>query len=165
MATTANRPSSPERERRGSAVGWLLAFLLVAAVVVAFWIWTNDDDSAGPERGVTVEDVADEQAFDEDGFADDLTGRQVTVSGNVSEVLGNSAVRLGGDDFGGDGLLVIGVSQPDIDEGDDVRVTGAVRTFDAEAFETEFGWNFYDDALYDPWRDENVLVAKSTSML
>ncbi len=165
MATTANRPRTPERQRRGSAAGWLVAFLLVAAAVVAFWIWANDDDSAGPERAVTVEDVADEQAFDEDGFAGDLIGREVTVGGNVSEVVGDSAARLGGDDFGGDGLLVIGVSQPDIDEGDDVRITGTVRTFDAEVFETEFGWNFYDDALYDPWRNENVVVAKSTSVL
>lgn len=94
-----------------------------------------------------------------------LAGQQVTVSGNVSEVVSASAVRLGGDDFGGDGLLVVGVSRTDIDKGDDVRVTGTVRTFDAARFETEFGWDFYDDAVYDAWRDEKVLVAKSTSML
>jgi hypothetical protein len=46
-----------------------------------------------------------------------------------------------------------------------VRVTGTVRQFDAGEFETEFGWDFYDESAYDPWRDENVLVARSTSMI
>ncbi len=163
MATDVKRTRTPER--RGGGGAWLVGVLLVLAAIVGLWVWANDDDSAGPERGVTVEDVAEDQAFDDDGFADDLAGREVTVSGNVSEVVSASAIRLGGDDFGGDGLLVIGVSKTDISEGDEVRVTGKVRKFDAAQFETEFGWDFYDEPVYDAWRDEHVLVAQSTSTL
>ncbi len=165
MATTADRTRAPESDRRRGGGVWLVGVLVAMAAIVGLWVWAGGDDSAGPERGVTVEDVAEDEAFGDDGFADGLAGQQVTVSGNVSEVVSASAVRLGGDDFGGDGLLVVGVSKTDLDEGDDVRATGTVRKFDAAQFETEFGWDFYDDAVYDPWKDENVLVARSTTML
>ncbi len=144
----------------------ILALALVAALVL--WVWlVNDDDSAGPERGVTVEDIADSDAFDEDGFAGSLIGQQVTVSGNVSEVVGMNAVRIGGEDFGGDGILVIQVSGAGstITEDDDVRVTGTVRDFDAAAFEREFGTDIYEDDVYDPWVDENILVASNVTEL
>ncbi len=144
----------------------ILALALVAALVL--WVWlVNDDDSAGPERGVTVEDIAESDAFDEDGFAGSLIGQQVTVSGNVSEVVGMNAVRIGGEDFGGDGILVIQVSGAGstITEDDDVRVTGTVRDFDAAAFEREFGTDIYEDDVYDPWVDENILVASNVTEL
>ncbi len=145
---------------------WLLFAVLAIFAAIGLWAWlVNDDDSAGGERGVTVEDIAESDAFADDGFAGRLIGQQVTVSGNVSEMVGRNAIRLGGDDFGGDGILVIQVSAPGITEADDVRVTGTVRRFDVAAFEREFGTDLYEDDLYDPWVDESVLVASKVTEL
>jgi len=147
---------------------WVVLFAVALVAAIAAWVWlVNDDDSAGPERGVTVEDIAETDAFDDDGFAGSLIGQQVTVSGNVSEVVGATAIRLGGDDFGGDGILVVQVSGAgaSVTEGDDVRVTGTVRDFDAAAFERELGSDVYEDDIYDPWVDENVLVASNVTEL
>lgn len=142
----------------------MLVVAFVAAIVL--WVWlANDDESAGPERGVTVEDVAEPDAFKNDGFADSLVGQQITVSGNVSAMVGQNAIRLGGEDFGGDGILVIQVTASGITENDDVRVTGTVRDFDAAAFEREFGTDIYGDDLYNLWDDENVLIASNVTKL
>ncbi len=165
MATREDR-RTPKRTTQRSGVPWLL--LLVGAIIVAIGLWAwlaNDDDSAGPERGVTVEDIADTEAFDDDGFGDSLLGQQVTVSGNVSEMVGQNALRLGGEDFGGDGILVIQVTASGITEDDDVRVTGTVREFDVAAFERDFGTEVYEGDLYTPWVDENVLVASNVTEL
>ncbi len=147
---------------------WVIIFALALVAALVLWAWlVNDDDSAGPERGVTVENIAETEAFDDDGFAGNLIGQQVTVSGEVSEIVGTNAIRLGGDDFGGDGILVIQVSGAGstITEDEAVRVTGTVRDFDAAAFEREFGTDVYEDDIYDPWEDENVLVASSVTEL
>jgi hypothetical protein len=147
---------------------WVIIFALALVAALVLWVWlVNDDDSAGPERGVTVEQIAESDAFDDDGFAGDLIGQQVTVSGNVSEIVGTNAIRLGGDDFGGDGILVIQVSGAGstVTEDEAVRVTGTVRDFDAAAFEREFGTDIYDDGIYDAWLDENILVASSVTGL
>ncbi len=147
------------------AVPWLVLLVVVILAGIALWKWSNDDESAGPERGVTVEDVAESDAFEDDGFADDFLGRQVTVSGNVSEIVSSDAIRLGGDDFGGDGILIIGVTTANISEGQDVRITGTVREFDPIALQREFGSAAFNDHRYGPWKDENVLVASTTSRL
>lgn len=167
MATREGKRTPVYRRDRSTAP--LVILLLVAvAAAAAVWMWVagDEDDSAGPERGVTVEDVAHDDAFDDDGFAGSLLGQEVTVSGNVSAVIGTSAVRLGGDDFGGDGLLVINVNRAGgaIAEDDNVRVTGTVREYDEVMFAREFGSEFEDD-VYDPWFDENVLVASSVTPL
>ncbi len=161
MATREDKRTGAPRK---SGVPWfiLLAVAIIAAIVAWAWL-ANDDDSAGPERGVTVEDVAESDAFDNDGFADSLVGQQVTVSGNVSEMVGTNAIRLGGEDFGGDGLLVIQVTGSGITEDDNVRVTGTVREYDAAGFQREFGTDVYDDDVYHTWVDENVLVASNVT--
>lgn len=146
----------------------LIAAVAVVVIGIALWAWlVNDDDSAGPERGVTVEQIADSDAFDDDGFSNSLVGRQVTVSGNVSDIVGRNALRLGGDDFGGDGILVIQASGAGagITEGDNVRVTGTVRDYEAAAFNRELGSDAFDDNLYNPWVEENVLVASTVTKL
>ncbi|MDQ4132721.1 MAG: hypothetical protein M3179_05815 [Actinomycetota bacterium] len=162
----------PTRETRGTGaprkvgVPWYLLLIVPIAAAIIFWGWlTYNDDSAGPERGVAVDDVAESDALDEDGFTDSWVGQQVTVSGNVSEMVGQNAIRLGGDDFGGDGILVIEVTASGITEDDDVRVTGTVRDFDAAAFERELGTDVYEDDLYDRWEDEVVLVASNVTEL
>ncbi len=164
MATREGRRTPRRTTDRSGLPGVIILIVVAIIAAIVAWAWlANDDDSVGPERGVTVEDVADSDAFDGDGFADSLVGQQVTVSGNVSEMIGQNAIRLGGEDFGGDGILVIQVTASGISEDDDVRVTGTVRDFDAAAFERDFGTDVYEDDLYDPWEDESVLVASKLS--
>lgn len=166
MATREDRRNPTETTMK-SGVAWLIISLvgaIIAAIALGAWL-ANDDDSAGPERGVTVEDVAASDAFDGDGFADSLLGQQVTVSGNVSEMVGQNAIQLGAEDFGGDGILVMQVTASGISEGDDVRVTGTVRNFDAAAFKREFGTDISGRVGYDPWLHENVLVASNVTQL
>ncbi len=93
-----SRGSATAEDAGERATPWPILALaaIVAAIVLGVWL-VNDDDSAGRERSVTVEDIAETTAFDADGFADRLLGRQVTVSGNVSEVIGFNAIRLGGE--------------------------------------------------------------------
>lgn len=166
MATREDRRNPTETTMK-SGVAWLIISLvgaIIAAIALAAWL-ANDDESAGPEREVTVEDVAASDAFDGDGFADSLLGQQVTVSGNVSEMVGQNAIQLGAEDFGGDGILVMQVTASGISEGDDVRVTGTVRNFDAAAFKREFGTDISGRVGYDPWLHENVLVASNVTQL
>ena len=122
---------------RPSGIVWVGIALAAAMVVMGLSKWANDDDDdrVAPERNITVENVTEADAFDDDGFAKSLVGQQVTVSADVSEMVSSDAIRIGGDDLDADGLLVIGVSNANLSKGDDVRVTGTVREFDAATFE------------------------------
>ncbi len=158
----------PTRENKRT-MGALVLFVLVIAAIVAatvLWEWLTDGDDAGERaRGVTVDGIGEADAFDADGFADNLVGRQVTVSGNVSDMVGSDAIRLGGDNFGGDGILVLHVGAPDVGDDDDVTIVGTVRHFDAAVLERELGTDLVEEDIYDPWVDENVLVASKVTAL
>ena len=42
---------------------WLLFAVLAILAAIFVWAWlVNDDESAGPERGVAVEDIAETDA-------------------------------------------------------------------------------------------------------
>ncbi len=150
-------------------MGALASFVLLIAVLVAaiaVWVWMDDDDKgASLGRVLTVEGIPTADAFDGDGFADELVGRQVTVSGNVDEMVGDNAIRLGGEDFGGDGVLVVDVDQPDVGDRDDITVVGTVHDFDAAALARRFGTDVFEDDVYQPWMDENILVASNLTAL
>ncbi len=62
-------------------------------------------------------------------------------------------------------MILIGGAGATITEDDNVRVTGAVRNFDAAAFEREYGREVFEDDIYDPWVDESVLVASQVTEL
>jgi len=173
------------------------------------------DDSAGPEQGADIEDVAQEapavgeplvdgEPLEEEGLAEEglaeepleeeaieadapgrtglateaqsFVGQKVTVSATVSEMVSPAAFRIGGEDFGGESLLVLSAPAADFTEmGFDLneqmvndetvaQVTGTVRRFDIAGFEDEFGVD-YDDALYTEFEGENVIVADRVSTL
>lgn len=88
-------------------------------------------DTAGPEEGVTVEDIKEQQRAYAEVAGDPiaLAGETVTVSATVNEVLTAEAFTMAGTantDVGP--LLVVGASNPvDLDEGDVVQVTGEVQ--------------------------------------
>lgn len=156
------------RIRNNRSVAAPLALATVVALVAGC-----SNDSAGPEQGTDVEDVA--EAEPEEGEGAQLLGQNVTVSGEVDEVVDEGAFRVGGDDLGGDSALVLSQSGSfddlgtDVNEGlveDDtvVQVTGTVREFDLAAFEEEFGVD-YDDELYEEFEGEVVIVADQVSTL
>lgn len=150
------------------------------------------DDSAGPETGADVEDVIEEEPTEDEGLVEDegvadedalggsfqdrsesLVGQTVTVSATVTELVSDSAIRIG--ESTDDSLLVLGVSAPLADLGLDpvdetlvederiVQVTGTVRRYDPVEFTEEFGEDF--DGLYEESEGQNVIVADSVDTL
>jgi hypothetical protein len=152
------------------------------ALAMATSIAACADDSAGPETGTDVEEVAEEPMEDETGDdeaaqgAESLVGQTVTVSAEISEVISPGAIRIGGDEGGDESLLVVsgaaesfaemgfGVSEGLVDDDVVVQVTGTVREFDIADFEEEFGVD-YDDDLFEPFEGEHVIVADDVSTL
>ncbi len=82
-------------------------------------------DSAGPEVGVTVEDVQEPQPF----FEGEYLGRVVTVSAEVTGVLGPRSIELAAREYGEDSLLVQAPQPIEARPGQVVRVTGTVGQY------------------------------------
>lgn len=134
----------------------------VAAVALPFSLAAcgNDDDTAGPERGTSVEDITEEDQY----FADDqYVGEEVTVSAEVEEVLSPQSFRLDGGDWGDESLLVVSAQQAkDLQEDDVVQVTGTVREFTFDDFNNEYGLD--DPGIYDEYDQEEFLVASKVEV-
>ncbi len=64
-------------------------------------------------------------------------GRDVTVTGYVSEVLNPFAFRIAGERIEGPGVLVVSNQPLDLDDDDLVQVTGRARWFHVEEFVQE----------------------------
>lgn len=159
--------ATQEDTRTMGALAFFVLLIAVLVAAIALWQWMDVDDDEGADLGrrLTVEGIPAADAFDGDGFADELVGRQVTVSGNVDEIIGDNAIRLGGEDFGGDGVLVIHVGAPDVGGQDDITVVGTVHDFDAAVLARKFGTDVFEDDVYQPWMDENILVASNLTAL
>jgi len=129
-----------------------LAVIVATAVALSAWlfpsVWAvgravvDIDQSAGPERGVNLSEVANHPAA--------MWERTVTISGRVADLLGPRAMVIGNDaPFVGDKVLVVAGTDLDallpaaaagpIGEGDVARVTGAVRPLDPGVLADEFG--------------------------
>lgn len=113
--------------------------LLVLALLLA--ACGDAEDGAAPDTG---EDNAEDTAVVEDELTNQLIGLEVTVAGNVSEVVDDNAFRIDKD----------GLGQPTDTSGDDV-----VGDYDAEYFE---GDDYYYDYEYgtaydDEFGDAGVL--------
>lgn len=144
------------------------------AIATAFTLTACSDDSAGPEAGTDVEDVAESDP-DENDPGSELLGQTVTVSGQIDEIVDETAFRLGGDGLAGDSVLVVSASEPfahlgielteELAEQDRVlQVTGTVQEFVEEDLEEEFDVD-YDDELYEEFEGENVIVADQVETL
>ncbi|MFC5380987.1 hypothetical protein [Aquipuribacter nitratireducens] len=139
-------------------------------------------DSAGPESGVDLTEVADEDPTAGPGASepatDPLAGDTVTVTGTVADLVSEVALRLGAE--ADETLLVMTVDQTLAEAGlassdEDVveeeiieeerilQVTGTVRRYDPEEFEARYAANF--EGLYEDSIGENVLVADSITTL
>ena len=150
------------------------------AIALAAPLAACSDDSAGPESGADVEDVAEDGAAEEEpldeeepaaeGAADSLLGQKVTVSAEIEEVVAPGAIRVGDE-----GLLVLSAGPSfsdmgfEVSEGlveDDVivQVTGTVAELAFPDIEDEFGFDWDDETLSE-FEGENVLVASQIDTL
>ncbi|PLS84824.1 MAG: hypothetical protein CYG60_15930 [Actinobacteria bacterium] len=105
---------------------------------------------------------------------DEFYGKNVTLSGLVSEVVGPNAVAIGGDELiGGDPVLVVGARQLDqiaeglpegepfeVQQQDLVQATGTLREFDIAEVEQDIGYDL-DDNVFGDWEGEPVVIAES----
>lgn len=133
------------------------------------------DDSAGPEQGTDVEDVAEADPDENDREGPDLLGQRVTVSGEATELAGPTAFWIGGDLLGGDSVLVLSssgsfedatdpVTEETVENDTVLQVRGTVRELDIAALEDEFDVDYDDDALEDHEGDA-VIVAEQVATL
>lgn len=134
------RTAGPTTGRR------LLALSAVAALGLAA---CTSEDTAGPEEGVDVEDVQEAEQDVNVGVFDPqpLLGDEITVSGEVSEVLSANAFRIAGDEFGDEGLGIVTAGPPELEGGAVVQVTGIVRERDTTTLEDDLGVDLTDDSL------------------
>jgi hypothetical protein len=120
-------PDPRHKRRRGGS--WGILATIVAAIIVGIivWVvWTSlDEDSAGPEAGVTLNAITEEP--------ERFFGQTVTISGVAEEDFARAFVIGGG--AAGEELLVLpadGVQAPNVSEDDVLQVTGTVERYTPE---------------------------------
>ncbi|MGB3231559.1 MAG: hypothetical protein WA944_22340 [Mycobacterium sp.] len=112
-------------------------------------------DSEGPDEGADVEDITDDY-FDNDEYV----GQTVTVSAEVTDVIGPQSFELAGNDWGDESLLVTSADNADVQQGNVVEVTGEVAeafVYDTYAADYALG----DPGLYITYNEEKFLIADS----
>lgn len=108
--------------------------------------------TAGPETGVDVEDVQDEP-FEEDSFffegeIDSFVGQEVTLSAEVSEIIGPNGFTIAAENA--EELLVVHDGNAQITVDTPVQVTGTVfKTFILREAEEFADADFADGAFID----------------
>ena len=152
------------------------AMVAPIALAAAIGLTGCGEDSAGPEQGDTVEDVAEAEPDDDDTAGNDLLGQDVTVSGEITEVVADDAFWLGaGGGWFEDGAPVVsttgdftsfGIDDPAslVDADTIVQVSGTVEEFVLLDFESEWGIDL-DDGVYEDLEGEAVIVADDVSTL
>lgn len=99
--------------------------LSAAATAAVLAACGGGDDTAGPERGVTVAEVQEAQNF----YEGEYLGRRVAVSAEVSDVLNPRNLELAGTEYGEDSLLVRTAEPVEVRQGQVVRVIGIVGQY------------------------------------
>ncbi|WP_298456882.1 hypothetical protein [uncultured Cellulomonas sp.] len=145
------------------------------ALAAAIGLAGCSDDSAGPEQGTDVEDVAEAEPGDMDEGGD-LIGETVTVSGEITETIDPAGFWLGaGGGLFEEGAPVIsttgdftgmGMEDPEslMDSDTVLQVTGTVAEFVVVDFEEEYGIDL-DDDLWEDLDGEAVIVAEEVATL
>ncbi len=103
------------------------------------------------------EDTAVENA-EEAGNADLIAGDTVTIDGEVQERRSAGSFTVGSDS-----TLVFGADAPDVEEDDEVSVTGTVVEFVLLDVESDLGVDL-DDALYADYENELAVQAVSVEI-
>ncbi len=134
------------------------ASMLIATAGTALLALTGAvacSDSEGPDEGADVEDITDDY-FDNDEYV----GQTVTVSAEVTDVIGPQSFELAGNDWGDESLLVTSADNADVQQGNVVEVTGEVAeafVYDTYAADYALG----DPGLYTTYNEEKFLIADS----
>lgn len=144
--------------------------LAAAAAGLLLLAGCGDDDSAGTDEDVTVEDVTEEPGLDFNALGEVVTdgdqylGQEVMVSGEVTAQVDDRVFHIASEP-GTNGLLIVS-EQPIVDrlDSDDVvEVVGTVREVSPSTFETEFGLPFDDD--YDSFGGRHAILATSVEVV
>ncbi len=131
-------------------------------------------ETAGPDQATDVEDVPQQdqpEAFDETRFfenPDEFLGQEVTVSGEVTEVLRPRAFRLSRVGGGETSLLVVGAEEANVARGQVVRVTGTVLRFDVPNWVRDFGQDVgvdFNDPVFQQFAGRASIVAQSVTVI
>lgn len=141
-----------------------LVLVLVVALVLALLLW-RDDDAVTGSQNTTVGAIMEEP--------ESFIGENVTVSGEVSQVLTPFSYIIGGEQFvGGSELLIIGpppavsstpIADQEVYPQDVVQISGEVREFDRAAFEQELNVDLPAD-VFDQYAGEPVVVGGTTAI-
>lgn len=94
-------------------------------LLLALAVGCGDDSSAGPEAGVSIEELEENQYF----YEGEYLGQTVTVTAAVSEILTEDRIEVNGGEYGDESLLVIAKQPLDVAVGDVVRITGTVGQY------------------------------------
>lgn len=130
------------------------AVLAIGAVLLA---GACGGDTAGPETGVDVEDITDEDAdFGEGDIVLGAVGETVTISAEIADVLSPSSFTLEAPGLENE-LLVLSAAPAEVSEGDAVQVTGTVRRFAFAEFTEDF--ELGDRDLYEPFENQRFIQA------
>lgn len=122
------------------------------------------ETSAGPEESVDVEDVAQAEQDSPYFDIDPLVGDEVTISGEVSEILSETAFRISGDEFGDEGVAVVMAGGVQLEEGAVAQVTGTVTERNADAVNEALDTDLADEDLAD-LTEEYVISANTVDVL
>lgn len=119
VLTLMTPPSRPRPTTRIVTVA--VAAALCSVVLGA----CSTQETAGPESGVTIEEIQEPQNF----YEGEYLGEQVTVSAEVTDVLDPSSFELAGREYGEDSLLVQTAAPTEVVQGQVVRVVGTVGQY------------------------------------
>ena len=133
---------------------WLA--VVVLALLPLSVVSACGDDSAGPDKHATVQDVTENENLFHD---EEYIGQRVTVTAEVTDYIGPSSFVIGGRDYGEAPLLVLmkpGLA--DVTKGEVAHVTGKVERFTFADYVDLYGLD--DERDYEAYHDKQVLIAE-----
>ncbi len=159
-ANNAAVPAGGHR-RSGGTPAWYWVLGIIAALLIIWALWAAFSRPAGPQVGVTLQDIEnDPQAY---------VGQTVTVSGEVQQVVGANAFIF---DYGD--VIVVGARElpqmtgtptTDFFTGEPVvQVTGSVAIFSAAEMEQQLGYQL-DDATFSQYEGRPAIIAQEVLRL
>lgn len=147
----------------GQLETWTSGFVGLVAVLAVGLTACNTQETAGPEKGVGVEEIRERDIYD-DGL-DHFVGETVTVSAEVAEVVTPMAFEIAGE--GGPKPILV-LTPPDtaanVTDDSVVKVTGRVRELALADAERDLGIDL-DDSTFAKYDDEHIIVATKVEVL
>lgn len=133
---------------------WLAVAVLV---LLPLSLTACGGDSAGPETNADVQDVtANENVFTDEEYI----GRKVTVTAEITDVIGPTSFAIGGRDYGEESLLVLTEKgTADVQKGETAHVTGTVERFTFADYVDIYGLD--DERDFEAYHDKQILVAEN----